>query len=188
MTADAFEILGAPDFVEPFEAWRVWRVIVDRDGCTLGSVIKSTRWPCGDAFVADCLRTGQFSRWLERRRGRPHVAPETSCECGIYAATLRECGQYLADSPLEPASARVVGLVSLWGTVVECERGFRASHAYPLRIYVPADPSPANPSWEQLVTGLEVYGVPVEVLPTRRAEAIGLLERRQLAAQHHAEG
>jgi hypothetical protein len=34
---------------------------------------------------------------------------------------------------------RVAGRVRLWGTVVECERGWRASHAYPSRLLVALD-------------------------------------------------
>ena len=32
---------------------------------------------------------------------------------------------------------RVLGRVSLWGDVVECAWGWRASFAYPAQIYVP---------------------------------------------------
>jgi hypothetical protein len=31
---------------------------------------------------------------------------------------------------------RVLGTVALWGRVVELEHGWRASHAYPLRLFV----------------------------------------------------
>jgi N-formylglutamate amidohydrolase len=32
-----------------------------------------------------------------------------------------------------------MGTVSLWGTVIEGELGYRASHAYPHRLYVPVN-------------------------------------------------
>ena len=38
----------------------------------------------------------------------------------------------------EPGTVcRILGEVTLWGHVVETEAGWRASHAYPLRLYVP---------------------------------------------------
>jgi hypothetical protein len=109
---DPFEPFEVPDFVEPLQAWRVWR-----------------------------------------------VAP--------------------------PAVARVLGLVSLWGTVVECERGYRASHAYPLHLYVPIDAAwQKKHCWDELVSGLESYDVPVEPLAARCSETVWVLEqRRQLAAR-----
>ena len=61
----------------------------------------------------------------------------------------------------------MIGTVSLWGRVVECTRGWRASRAYPSRIYVPQRPAPywlrAERS-EEIALGLTDYGVPVELL------------------------
>jgi hypothetical protein len=185
---DSFETIEAPDLAEPIDAWRIWRVVVDGGRCRLGSVVKPTIWPSGDALVAQCLRTSRVSRWFRRRRGEPHGVPASSCECGIYGAALRECGQYLNLAPMDTSAPRVLGRVSLWGTVIECERGFRASHAYPSRIYVPADPSAKAGKWERLAAGLEVYGVPIELLPAGRSEAIEALERQHVAAARRASG
>jgi hypothetical protein len=66
----------------------------------------------------------------------------------------------------------VLGLVSLWGTVVECERGYRASHGYPRRIFVPADAGePWRIGWDEVALGLCRYGVAVEPLAARAADA-----------------
>jgi len=82
----------------------------------------------------------------------------------VYAAALERIGQYLAEAPCRSVS-RVLGRVSLWGTVVECERGFRAASAYPARISVPADAGrPWGVDWEEVALGLWDYGVPVEPL------------------------
>ena len=57
--------------------------------------------------------------------------------------------------------------VSLWGRVVECTRGWRASFAYPKMIYVPATRAPY---WlraqraEAVALALTDYDVPVELL------------------------
>lgn len=166
----------APDFAEPLEAWRVWKV-VRRDGeYSLGSVVQRTLWPAGEALAAECLRCRHLFPRL--RRKREHAAPDARCECGIYAAELERVGQYVAEAPCSGV-ARVLGQVALWGTVIECERGLRASHAYPARIYVPADAGePWRLSWEEVALGLWRYGVPIEPLAARATEAT-----RHLAAQ-----
>lgn len=170
----------APDYAEPFEAWRVWRV-VRRDGMySLGSVIQRALWPAGEAFIADCLRAPRlFSRV---RRKQPHDAPDARCECGIYAAALERVGQYLADAPCRGVS-RVLGKVALWGTVIECDRGFRASVAYPTRIYIPSDVGkPWRVDWDEVAIGLWRYGVPIEALASSSADAPRVLAELHAAA------
>lgn len=157
---------SAPDFVEPLEAWRVWRVVETPAGLALASVVKGVVWPVREPLAAECMRCGSLLGWLRRRE--PHAVPEPDCECGIYAAGLRDVQSYLRGL-LPEALARVVGRVALWGTVVECERGYRASHAYPLSLYVVGHAvrghrvSPAD-----VADGLGRYGVPVECLDEPR--------------------
>jgi hypothetical protein len=160
----------APDFVEPLEAWRVWKVVRRHSVFSLGSVVQRTVWPAGEALVAECLAGSRLSRLLRRRKVR-HGAPDVGCQCGIYAAGLETVGQYAADTPFSGGS-RVLGQVALWGTVVECERGYRASYAYPTRIYVPADAGEQwRIGWAEVALGLCRYGVPVEAVGTRAADA-----------------
>ena len=157
---------AAPDYIEPLEAWRVWKVVRVDGAYRLGSVVHGTVWPAGDELRAECLRVRLF-----RRRRRRHDAPNVDCECGVYAAGLTQLDLYVAEGLRGPLS-RVVGRVALWGTVVECERGFRASHAYPARIYVPHDAGAAwRTSWEDVALGLCAYRVPVEPLEAPVAEA-----------------
>jgi hypothetical protein len=167
----------APDFVEPFEAWRVWKVVRRDDLYHLGSVVHRTLWPATEALTADCLR-----RRLPRiRRRHRHQAPAADCECGIYAAALEHVGRYVAEAPCDGV-ARVLGKVALWGTVIECERGYRASRAYPTRIYVPADAGdPWRVSWDEVALGLWRYEVPIEPIPSRAVDATRLLAGRQAA-------
>lgn len=156
----------APDYVEPFEAWRVWRVVCRGGEFSLGSHVQRAIWPAGRPFTAECLRLRGPLSWFRRR---PHDAPSPDCECGIYAATLETAAQYLADSPWRGVT-RVLGTVKLWGTVVECERGFRASHAYPAALYVPPDAGdPWRMDWDDVAVGLCRYGVPIELLEERPA-------------------
>jgi hypothetical protein len=164
----------APDFIEPIDAWRVWRVI-ERDGeLALASVVKRTIWPVGEPVVAECLRARPFGSLLRRS----HAAPDPTCDCGIYAAELERVFDYLNDS-LPEARARVLGRVALWGSVIECEHGVRASRAYPLALYVPLDASPDRSiGADEVALRLTRYGVPVEVVGGPRREIRALLQSR----------
>lgn len=103
----------------------------------------------------------------------PHQAPHKDCTCGVYAAqTPEQCAAH---------GKYVVGRVSLWGTVVPGEKGWRAERAYPSEIFVLKSPledrSNAIPSltWMSFsmfrepekkptadaIAALEEYGVPV---------------------------
>ena len=179
IAADPGDLRRAPDFAEAIETWRVWRVVLDDGRYKLSSVFKPALWEPGEAVSANCLRSSLVPGWL-RRRPR-HEAPEESCECGIYGAGLDQLSQYLAGVHMHPTLVRVLGRVSLWGTVIECERGFRASFAYPLHVYVPLDAGGRDtPPAEKLARTLGDYGVPVELLYARGVEAARVLARRQL--------
>jgi hypothetical protein len=64
-----------------------------------------------------------------------HPAPDPACSCGIYAARdPEEARRYLVGRDDPHVVGRVLGRVALWGTVVEGERGWRASRAHPVEI------------------------------------------------------
>jgi hypothetical protein len=177
-----------PDYVEPFEGWRVWRV--SSNGCDLRllSLVQHTVWPPREELAAGCLQRRVLARL---HRARPHQAPAEACACGIYATTLDRLGSYLH----EPADGRtrfVFGRVCLWGTVVECEQGWRAARAYPAEIIVPTSSrgarhpaaimaSPHAPvagvTAEELADALRHYAVPVIALPHTPAEALEVVAR-----------
>ena len=69
----------------------------------------------------------------------------------------------MVDRSLPPGCLFVIGTVSLWGDVLECERGWRAAFAYPGRLFVPL----GFPGAAEHAVGLEDYGVPVELLDTQ---------------------
>jgi hypothetical protein len=144
----------------------VWRVLRADGALTLASVVKGVAWSPGEPLVAECLGP----RLIPLPRLRPHAAPGLSCECGIYATDLARASRYLRDSiPFD--LGRVLGRVALWGTVVECERGLRASHAYPVALYVPL--VRGNNSVRraiELAEGLRRYRVPVELLPREQPD------------------
>jgi hypothetical protein len=166
----------APDLPGAVEVWRAWRVVERGRTYHLGSVLKPTLWPRREALVADCLHPRPLLR-LRRRRSDSHDSPALRCECGIYGTDLASVGRYLTVTPFAPAVARVLGRVSLWGTVIECERGYRASRAYPLEIYVPIDAERDEGRLEKLVDALREYGVPVELLADPSADAPGAVAR-----------
>ena len=90
-------------------------------------------------------------------------------------------GTYVLEDALF-GERRVIGEVSLWGSVVECERGFRASHAYPKRIFIPTDADGRRGRLDELAVSLCEYGVPVELLPVRHVEAGRMLVQLQRSA------
>jgi hypothetical protein len=160
------EALAAPDFIEPVVGWRAWLVSEVEGRPLLDGVVFHCAWEPGRPLVAECLhfRPRLFRPW--RVREPDHGAPGLDCRCGIYAAA--DAGEairyaragWLPDPVRRPALHRVIGRVSLWGRVVECEHGWRASHAYPERLLVPARAAPG----ERVAEALEVYGVPVELV------------------------
>lgn len=164
--------MTAPDLFQPLVGWRVWLVVRDHGRLRLASVIYPTVWEPRREQVAVCRSSeplprveGRTTRW----RGAPHLSPHERCACGIYASkSVAHAASYFdgfGPSGEEPMF-RVIGQVQLWGQVIEAERGFRASHAYPSRLYVPAvslnGAVGANPL--EVARDLADYGVPVEVV------------------------
>jgi hypothetical protein len=174
-------VSAAPDYIEPIVGWRTWLVVQEGEGFRLRSVVYDALWLPGDELVARCLHRGLRFSW---RRRTKHIPPARGCGCGIYAA--REPGDaadYLEGRTWADTLTvhRVIGTVSLWGHVVECTRGWRASFAYPKTIYVP----PTRAHWrraeqaEAVALALTDYDVPVQLLdtdsrePTEIAAALG---------------
>ena len=173
-----------PDYVEPFQGWRVWRASRDGSQLRLRSVVQETVWPPREELAAECLRRRVLARL--QRSGR-HKAPAETCACGIYATTLDRLGSYL-QARGDGRAHYVFGRVLLWGTVIECEQGWRAARAYPAEIIVPVPPrassptimAPAKPAVataEEIADALSCYAVPVVVLPHTPAEALDVVAR-----------
>jgi hypothetical protein len=159
------EVVLAPDYAEPLCAWRLWEV-EDVDGAPrLRSLYRLSFWPVGAPLEARC----EAQRLRLSRRPR-HAAPSGTCTCGIYGAPFELIRRTLAiDSGLPPWPPFVIGTVSLWGDVLECERGWRAALAYPSHLFVPLGLSGAA----ERAVGLRDYGVPVDLLETSTiAEAL----------------
>jgi hypothetical protein len=159
--------VAIPDYVEPLQGWRVWRFEGERARIRLLSLVKDVVWPARQELVADCLR-----RRLLRLRGRPHPAPCEECACGIYATSFDQVATLLDDVAWRGIQS-VFGRVLIWGTVIECEHGWRASRAYPAELFVPTRHALAPVALaEEIAHGLRRYGVPVRVLPCGPREAL----------------
>jgi hypothetical protein len=157
----------APDLIEPVVAWRVWHAVESDGELLLSSVYRRVTWPRGRALEAVCDR----ARFPVISRRSRHVAPAERCQCGIYAADAHTAQEYLPGSSHPPSAYPVIGRVRLWGEVVECDRGWRASRAYPDRIYVPRLEG-SRVDRARLATSLGAYGVPVTVLDAATRDGV----------------
>jgi hypothetical protein len=154
----------APDYLEPVVGWRVWNLLEVGGEVRLSSLVYGEAWPVRHELSAVC-RLGARVAMSSRQRSLPrHCAPYVQCSCGIHATRTLEQGAVYLGSGSEGRSSgafRVLGRVLIWGSVVEGERGWRGSRAYPERVYLPAEVS------EKWAFGLAAYGVPIELLDCR---------------------
>jgi hypothetical protein len=176
----------APDYAAPLIGWRTWAAVDDEHGLALRSVVFASRWPPRERLEAVCAhraRSGLLARLL---RIEPHEAPDEGCECGIYAACTPDLALPYLDRQalLRWARSLLIGRVALWGRVIECERGWRSTFAYPTQLYLlrTALARGQGPDARALAGQLAVYGVPVDVLEARTMA--GLLA--ELAAREGA--
>jgi hypothetical protein len=147
--------LPFPDFVEPLRAWRLWAIEDVGGSPRLRSLYQRCVWPTGVPLAAHC-HAQRFLLW----RRSPHETPVDTCSCGIYAVGAERIRGLWRAPELAPGFSLVIGTVSLWGAVVECEQGWRAGFAYPRELFVPSLESKPD----ETAAGLSEYGVPVEVL------------------------
>jgi hypothetical protein len=129
--------------------WRAWVVTETPRGLRLGSVLHELLWPHGRAVVAECRRQDDpFAGPVA-----PHPVPGRECNCGFHAARDPVDALSYARGRDEPGTVcRVLGEVALWGHVLETEGGWRASHAAPVRVYVPD---------AEIAAALAAYGVAI---------------------------
>jgi hypothetical protein len=159
-----------PDYAEALEAWRVWRVGMSQGRIVLQSLFTGAVWEPGVPFVASCTG-GHRLRWVPwRTKPSAHTAPELECRCGVYGVqSVAAARLYLEKPPLLCRDDRVIGRVALWGDVVEGPLGWRASHAYPIELFVPAAAGAQTGlrrrgHVDEIMLALEVYGVPVDLV------------------------
>ena len=136
--------------------WRAWVVTETPAGLRLGSVLHDLLWSHGRAALAECRRDDDpFTLPVAA-----HPVPGPDCNCGFHAARDPvDALSYARGRDEANTICRILGEVRLWGHVLETERGWRASHAYPARLYV-SDPAVA--------LALSAYGVPICESPSSR--------------------
>jgi hypothetical protein len=155
-----------PDYFEPVVGWRTWLVVEHAGALRLRSVAFETLWHPLRELTAHCEAPRRLWQLLKPAK---HEAPAFPCQCGIYAARdVAEAIGYLTvyDDLLAPVAVhRVIGRVSLWGSVVEADLGWRASRAYPSEIYVPPPRSSGRfVDVHAIADGLGSYRVPIDVV------------------------
>ncbi len=169
---------AVPDYVDPIVGWRSWYVVSDGAGrARLGSVIHRCVWPVRRELTAACLTTsGDLAT--------AHVPPVDRCQCGIYAAARTSALANYVGRGLSPVTRlQAVGLVALWGEVVEHVQGWRASKAYPQRLWLPTCEEGGRRlrDWDELALDLAAYGVPVQPIeggtPLEILGAVGAFEQ-----------
>lgn len=110
---------------EPVLGWRIWRVVEDR----LCAVVWGMPWEPRVRFEAAChAEPSPF--WAGERFPAVHDSPGWDCECGVYALADRDDAELLAREKVD-GDVIALGRVSLWGRVLEGERGWRGRYAYP---------------------------------------------------------
>lgn len=158
---------GIPDLVEPLQGWRVWKVWIPAAGSdslpVLSSVILDMPWtPRRKVAAEHSFDLGSSCRGLL----------ESGCSCGLYAfKDPADAFGYLVKirDRLPGMSVDVsFGAVSLWGRVIECEKGYKAQYAYPQHLYLPA---PASRLLDQISSS---FGVPVGIYASSCDDEISL--------------
>lgn len=128
--------MNIPDFISPIVAWRVWQ--------WAAAGLKSLNgepWLPSKPLQAGCRVSGCGSPVRSPHAARPsHYAPQFHCSCGIYAS--KSLDQLWRTQFWQYGS--IHGDVSLWGSLVEHEQGFRAEFAYPKALYVTSDMLPVT--------------------------------------------
>ena len=151
--------------IEPLVGLRVWRAVDSHSFIHLASMFHGAEWPYSHPLVARCNHHGWDPlRPFDRNE---HEAPAPRCKCGIYASSSGALRDYLpARLDVVRGLPIVVGHVALWGVVYGSRRGWRASLAYPQRLYVPVAGLDEHVAG-RVLTDLRLYGVPVESLSGR---------------------
>jgi hypothetical protein len=157
-------VTAVPDVPAAVLGWRTWRVgRRAQQRHALFSPLTGTPWPAARPMVAACASPR-------------HTPPGDTCPCGLYA---------VADTTTlgwSPSDHEVLGVVALWGDVVEGQYGWRASHAYPR--FLVAGP---GISTEQRASMSRRYGVSVHLVEPGPRELARRLDRSTADVLRHAD-
>ena len=144
-----YEGTEIPDSIVPFVGIRAWLVNKNlRNEERLFSVYKSgINWPVGRRLEAQCITPSSVWAGLGVKmfaQAKPddpvkklpqHDAPYQDCTCGIYALN-----SYLNHDEVTPwSNEAILGVVLMWGHVLEGERGWRAQYAKAIALLIDSD-------------------------------------------------
>lgn len=144
---------AAPDYAAPVIGWRTWLVDDSGPEARLSSVVRDSAWPVGEPILAACT-WGSIS----------HPPPGRGCRCGIHAARDVAEAAFHAELPSVAGMPLGIGLVALWGRVVEGGAGWRASAAYPESLYLPVRRPEEGEIYDRIAWDLSAYGVPIAIV------------------------
>ena len=112
--------------LDPVVGYRVWRLAGEGTAIRLAAVTRRTIWPVREPMRARCPQHP------------PGEVPGSDCMCGLYAASsLRSLERA---GVMQHPTVGALGAISMWGRVVEHERGVRSSLAYPARVRLVCGP------------------------------------------------
>ena len=126
------------DYVAAIVGYRVWEIGPSGlEGISIGT------WPPLVPMRAVCDQ-------------KCHQAPQEYCQCGMWGfKTVEDLGECLAMYGPLRADKYVAGRVYMWGTAVECEKGWRVEYAYPAELWALG----GGATWLR-----DLYNVPMRVL------------------------
>ena len=150
--------MSAEPVAQPIVGFRRW-------GCKRGGlysgIFVSGRFVPNPALGMVAPRTAQLPWPTDHDRAakcfalRGHEAPYRDCNCG-WAAYYS-----LPEEPELPAPECVWGAVVAWGTIVECETGFRARFARPLALLDRKHPDDIREQGRRATIAAEAYAIPL---------------------------
>jgi hypothetical protein len=159
----------APLVVGPLRGYRYWHAEWDAGRPVLRSLYHPTTWPTQGPLHATCeKRPGTLVAWLRRwfasPRNETHPAPNGACECGIYALNHFEAiepRELLPQVAHQGLDVYVLGVVLLWGRVVQHGQGYRAEYGRPLRLLATNPLARSNGIHTLLDAVATRYGIPL---------------------------
>lgn len=137
-----------PDYVTCLTGYRVWKV----EYRYLYSIAWRKGLAPGIATKALCARANyEGFKWYGPYGGHDtSTAPVEQCGCGYYS--FKSLEDLATGYSLDDYREMVVGVVDIWGRVIEHEKGYRSEYMYPRELWI------SRPEHEYLG---EMYGVPI---------------------------
>ena|SRR5690348_9552809 len=140
-----------PDHVTCLTGYRLWEVYPHRGVGHLSSVAWILYLEPGVAQKAICgFNLSHFSTEMASIPHDSSTAPADGCDCGYYS--LKSLDILVHQYPHEDYRGYVIGIVDVWGRVIEHEHGYRSEYIYPRELWI------SRPEYEYLG---DMYGVPI---------------------------